>query len=380
MLMKQNATVTLTALLVGAAGAGASAMPVFIPLGHLGNGQFSQATSVSDDGRYVGGHAEGLNDGFTPVIWDGATATFLTLPPAFASGGAYVNAISGDGQSAVAIGLSPGGFQGIRWDASGQPHTLPTNPGTFSSFNGINYDGTVAVGFTNQEFFAGSDAVIWTQSGGLQNLGAMPGTTETSFTGVSNDGSRVVGFASGGFSRQAITWDQANGFQVLGTVAGGSGDGIAVDISADGNTIVGSLVVDGGDRPAFWDAAGNASVLDLAAGYQVGEAIAATNNGIVVGNWRVDAFADELGSLAFIWDADNGIRALQDVLVSDYGLDLMGWTLNTVTDITPDGMTIVGTGLNAEGLLEAYRVTVPTPGAAGMLAAAGLLASRRRRG
>lgn len=359
--------------------AGAAAAPAFVPLGHFGGGQFSQATSVSDDGRYVGGHVEGINDGFAPTVWDGAAAAFLTLPPAFASGGAYVNAISGDGLSAVAIGLSPGGFQGIRWDSSGQAHTLPTDPGTFSSFNAINHDGTVAVGFTNQDLFAGSDAVIWTVSGGLQNLGTMPGTNETSFTGVSNDGSRVVGFASDGFNRQAITWDQSNGFQTLGTVPGGSGAGIAVDVSADGNTVVGSLVVDGADRPAFWDADGNASVLGLTPGYQVGEASAATNNGIVVGNWRLDAFSDELGSLAFVWDADNGIRSLQDMLTNEYGLDLMGWTLNTVTDVTPDGTTFVGTGLNADGLLEAYRVTVPSPGVFGPLAMAAMAGVRRRR-
>lgn len=131
--------------------------------------------------------------------------------------------------------------------------------------------------------------------------------------------------------------------------------------------------------PCFLELNRPGHVLDIAAGYQVGEAIAATDTGVIVGNWRLDAFSDELGSLAFIWDANAGIRLLEDMLVEDFGFDLMGWTLNTVTDVAPDGMTIVGTGMNADGFLERYRVTVPTPGVAGVLAAAGLLGARRRR-
>jgi len=368
----------VAAALVASAGACVSAATGFQPLGFLGDGQFSQATSVSDDGRYVGGHSEGLSAGFTPVIWDGTDANLLTLPAGFESGGAFINAISGDGQSAVAIGLNPGGFQGIRWDSSGTPHTLPTNPGTFSSFNAINFDGTVAAGFTNQDFFAGSDAVIWTQANGLQNLGVMPGANETSFTGVSNDGSRLVGFARA-FDVMPITWDETNGFQTLGTVPGGTGAGIAVDISADGSVVVGTLHVNGTDVPAYWNAMGEASTLPLLPGYQVGESLAASNNGVIVGNWRIDAFSDELNSLAFIWDADNGIRVLQDVLTMDYGIDLMGWQLNSVADITPDGLTMVGVGLNPQGQLEAFRVTIPSPGSIGLFAIAGALGARRRR-
>ncbi len=359
------------------AGAGLAA-PAFIPLGHLTGGDFSQATSVSDDGRFVGGNGVDASGNLVPVIWDGTTPTVLAVPAGF--DGAYLNAISGDGQHAVALGLGPGGFQGIRWDATGTPTVLPTNPMSFSSFNAINYDGTVAGGFVNQSFMGGSDAVIWTAANGLQNIGVMPGGNEASFTDVTNDGSRFVGYGHDPV-RRPIAWDAGNGFQILVSAAGSNGAGIAIDIAADGSAIAGALEFDNIPRPVFWDSTGTANVLGLWSGYAAGEAIGVANGAsIVVGNWREDEFADELRSLAFIWDAEHGSRPLQDVLLLDYGIQLDGWTLNTVSHITPDGLTIVGAGLNPMGELEAFKVVIPSPAgfAAFTLAGLGALARRRR--
>jgi hypothetical protein len=67
---------------------------------------------------------------------------------------------------------------------------------------------------------------------------------------------------------------------------------------------------------------------------------------------------------AFIWDSVNGMRNLQNVLVSDYGLDLTGWTLEAATDISPNGRTIVGNGTNPNGDLEAWIAIIPGPATA----------------
>ena len=64
---------------------------------------------------------------------------------------------------------------------------------------------------------------------------------------------------------------------------------------------------------------------------------------------------------AFLWDADNGMRRIQDVLANDYGLDLTGWTLHSAHDITPSGTGIVGYGTNPSGDLEGFRAVVPVP-------------------
>lgn len=342
------------------AGSTFASSATFTPLGHLPGSQFSQATGISDDGQFVGGHSESP-EGFAPIIWDGTTPQLLTLPPGFQDGGAYLNALSGDGQTAVAIGLSMDGFRGIRWDASGTPHILQTGFGTFSSFNAINYDGTATAGFTNQNFMSmESDAVIWTSTGGEQILGDVPGDPhEGSFTAVNDAGTLFGGFGGDGV-RRPITWDAVNGFQILPDSAGEPAEGLVIEMSSNGQFIVGALGNQMNLTPAFWADGGNAQAIDLWPGYQVGESTDVVDDGsIVVGNWRLTPFSDEFGSLAFIWDSVNGARPLQEVLEDEYNVDLGGWTLNQVSAISPDGRALAGTGVNPQGNLEAYKVLLP---------------------
>jgi len=53
--------------------------------------------------------------------------------------------------------------------------------------------------------------------------------------------------------------------------------------------------------------------------------------------------------VAFIWDRDNGMRDLKQVLENDYGLDLTGWVLTNAYGISDDGTIISGTGLYDDG-------------------------------
>jgi MYXO-CTERM domain-containing protein len=70
------------------------------------------------------------------------------------------------------------------------------------------------------------------------------------------------------------------------------------------------------------------------------------------------------------------MRNLRDVLVSDYGLDLTGWTLDEAVGISADGKVIVG---NSQG--RGWLAVLPEPGT-GPLVVTGLLglaAWQRRR-
>ncbi len=60
---------------------------------------------------------------------------------------------------------------------------------------------------------------------------------------------------------------------------------------------------------------------------------------------------------AFIWDASHGVRDLNDVLVTDYGLgtDLAGWTLYERRRMA-DGTVIVGHGSDPGGVPRAWIV------------------------
>ncbi len=48
------------------------------------------------------------------------------------------------------------------------------------------------------------------------------------------------------------------------------------------------------------------------------------------------------------------MRSVQDLLTSEYGIDLTGWSLSQATGISADGSTIVGYGRNADGNSESW--------------------------
>jgi hypothetical protein len=63
----------------------------------------------------------------------------------------------------------------------------------------------------------------------------------------------------------------------------------------------------------------------------------------------------------FIWDHEHGIRSLTEFL-TQHGIDLTDWDLNTAVDISADGRVIVGNGYHISlGRQEAWIATIPEP-------------------
>jgi len=161
---------------------------------------------------------------------------------------------------------------------------------------------------------SGREAFRWTQDGGMVGLSDLPGGNFSSRAlDVSADGNVVVGVGHSASGYEAFRWTQDGGMVGLGDLPGGSFHSNAYAVSADGSVVVGFGDTDSGREP-------------------------------------------------FIWDAANGLRNLKDVLVNDFGLDLTGWTLIDANDISADGLTIVGYGTNPDGNFEAWRAVVPVPG------------------
>jgi len=85
-----------------------------------------------------------------------------------------------------------------------------------------------------------------------------------------------------------------------------------------------------------------------------------------------------LGSEAFIWDVTNGMRNLRSVLITDYGLDLDGWTLGRAFGISANGESIVGWGINPDSNTEAWIAHVPEPSALTVFSNCGLMVCRKK--
>jgi hypothetical protein len=64
-------------------------------------------------------------------------------------------------------------------------------------------------------------------------------------------------------------------------------------------------------------------------------------------------------SEAMIWDASGGVRALYELLLTEYGLDIGVWELERATGISPDGRFIIGWGIGPNASHEAFLLVLP---------------------
>ena len=234
--------------------------------------EFAEATAISADGSVVvGGASDGVGLILTGEAWrcDGGVMSGLGVgvgPPEWV----WANAVSSDGGVVVGGRVSLGGGQSYRWD-----HGELTTLGRLLA-NGVSADGSVVVG--GAELF--ERAWRW-ENGVATNLGSLPGAE----------------------------W------------------GTALDVSADGSVIVGSV---GGDESGMWDGS----------------------------------------TLGVLWTPGDGARYVGDVLADDLGLDLDGWVLREVAAISDDGLTIVGNATKDFGKAEfigAWIAHIPEPASLALL-------------
>jgi probable HAF family extracellular repeat protein len=345
----------------------ATANALFLPLGDLpGLDLMSAARDVSPDGSAVVGFGRSSsgNEGFRWTA-DGGMVGVGDLP-----GGAFQSeawATSGDGTIVAGDSTSASGTEAFRWVEGSGIEGLGDLPGgdVLSRARGISADGSVVVGESFSSI--GPEPFRWTAQDGMVALGGGVGAAY----GVSADGSIIVGQSGS----EAFRWTMATGMVGLGDLPGGSFLSAAYDISSDGTVVVGVGTVPGqNNAEAFrWTAEeGMVGLGNLPKGDATGSvALGVSANGsVVVGNVNTDS------PHAFVWYSDFGMRPLQGVLELWYGLDLTGWTLQSATDVSDDGRTIVGYGINPNGETEAFLAVVPVAvipePSSGLLLAAGL--------
>lgn len=373
-------------IIVLAVGTRVLAGPCFVPLGTLPGGEESQATAISRDGLVVVGYTRfgalgRESEAFRWTAMDGMVG--LGGLPGWetdASRNSRANEVSAHGE--VIIGrsdstLRPDG-EAFRWTADGGMEPMIThlaNPTSLrsSGANAISDDGGIIYG-SGVAFNNGQYSLRYDHGGYHQ-------TIRPSAQAVSSDGVLAAAnrFNAGSGTNAAFRDDWSGTTSIpLGDFSGGVESAAALDITADGDTIVGWGTTSFGQEPFIWTEAGGLQRLGpLPTVFWNGaQANAISANGeIIVGEGISGAGG------AFIWTPENGYQVLMDVLIDDFELDLQNWQyLISATDVSGDGTTIVGYGVNPSGRFEAFVARIPSPGA-GSFVIAGLFwaAARRRR-
>jgi uncharacterized membrane protein len=324
----------------------------FTTLGTLPGGTESDGKAVSADGSTVVG--TGVSACCEAFRWDEVTG--MVGLGDFPGGGvvSYANGTSADGSFVVGSGrvAAPGQDEAYRWDSVSGLVGLGFVPGgsAYSVALDASDDGSKVVGISN----AGGlnyVAFLWTSPGPMVSLGDFAGGAVSSIANaISGDGTTVVGKGATATTDLAFVWTAGTGLNPIGPL-GGCASSEAYDVSEDGSVVVGWSC-----EPFIWDAAngivGLGSLTGSGASFHRAYGVSADGS-VVVGRGY------ESGNTAFIWDARNGMRRIDDLLTAG-GVDLDGWTLDTAWSVSADGQTIAGTATK-NGNDQAFVAVLPRP-------------------
>lgn len=334
----------------------------FQGLGDLPGGTHSsQARGLSRDGSVVVGRSNSAN-GFEAFGWS-AIVGMVGLGGSSLLSEAWQ--ASGTGDTIVGWSALAEGGRAFRWTASSGMVDLPGLPGNDGgAAYGVSGNGRVIVGlnhFPSQRNALDSDlsggssiAVRWVGDS-VASLGRPAEMSSNLATGVSFDGSVIVGYGFGpSLPGEAFRWSN-DVMMLLGDLPGGNFYSQAFGISGDGSVVVGYSVSGSGNEAFRWTSGtGMIGLGDLPGGQFESRALAASGDGSII----VGSGSSTVGQEAFIWRPDSGMRSLKVVLQTRYGIDLTGWTLLEATGISSNGLVIVGTGINPGGLQEAWQAVL----------------------
>lgn len=195
--------------------------------------------------------------------------------------------------------------------------------------------------YSAHHFTTAEDVVLWNKASGLQALQPISGHERSLVSGLSHDGTILVGasshldLAASSRSLSAVKWEQRS--PVALSPVGNFDSTIATDVSADGSLVVG---------------------------------VARYEPTPETGYSRRDIRNLRTLDQAVLWLEEEPI-VLHELLVEDYGLEeqLRGWRLTAANAISDDGLTIAGQGIDPEGRYAAWAVTLSIPEPSSMLLA-----------
>lgn len=259
----------------------------------INDDQISGATNISADSKFVSGGVINTATGMEEMArYNVETKSWQFLGTLSASAGSSAWGMSNDGSIVVGLG-DTGDFIGraIKWSqATGLVDMGTTFPGASSRANAVNADGSVIVGWQDDDF--DRFGVYW-KNGVQTHIKDNNGENVGEVSSVTPDGKTMVGF---NIDRPYI-WNETDGYLEL-TDPDPMSEGVATGISDDGKTMIGFF------RP-----------------------------------WGTGALTGD----GFIWTKESG-RIDLNQYVSDLGYDTEGFVFALPLAISPNGNYISGIG------------------------------------
>lgn len=336
---------------------------------------FSDAYGVSNAGTVVGSqYVSGV--GFRAFSWTqgGGRQQVNGINP---ESGLFARSITPDGL--VVVGENTGPGVAYRQVNGGAIESLGIgDPKVYdqTAANDVSNDGSAVAGLLSRIEDGTFRAARWTQDSGWENLGVLSGDYESSGNAMSGDGTVVAGYSVGTFFT-AVTWTKDTGLQALPNPFNTFSNTAVIAMAADGSAFVGEAQdLSDKSQAVVWNANGTSNVLANVTGFDSGAAYGVSGDGSIVGG---TVYIDQIGGdTAAFWGADGTAYDLKAYL-EGVGIDLTGWTLLAVTEVSQNGVYLTGRGINPDGALEAFVVQIPTPGSAVLLLAGASILHRRRR-
>ncbi len=326
----------------------------------------SAAYGVADDGSFVAS--------YNPRIFQD---DLVVLRPAkgdwsvVARGVGY--GISRDAKTVV--GAKAPGQEAFRWTRSEGAAGLGFIPDGIlrSQALAVSGEGGVVAGFGVPETDFAPEALRWTRDGGMERLGLLPGSIASVASGVSDDGSTIVG-VSWGNREHAFRWTAEEGMTALEPDHAGYTRAYAA--SRDGSVVAGTQWFPGEEQEIFrWTEEGGMMGLGSLA-----DTLGAIPTGMSADGSTIVGYGG-VQKPGFIWTEKDGMRDLLTVMLEDYQLtNLEGWSYVQPYAISANGRYIVGVGYNSndpanpeQAFLLERLAPVPEPSTYGIMGSGALL-------
>ncbi len=203
----------------------------------------SRGLRISADGQYVLGNMGNFFEDVVAFRWSSQFGTEL-IPPAANSPGpySYAQAISGDGGTVALEYEFPGFDASVGLYSTSGGYSRVGSTGEYWQVTHLSGDGAFATGVSGQE-----DIFRRLPDGSIQHLGRPTGASGAFSTGMSNDGSVIVGYGNNGTS---FRWDVGGMVTLTAPTANETLDLTA--LSGDGSTAFGLVFSSAGYRAVRW--------------------------------------------------------------------------------------------------------------------------------